>query len=149
MGTKALTTVGSLSHDRRSTRMADGWMSSGRDRWFSGSMPERRLQPLVEDASQLQRHNSAAARRTEAEAILRELDDSKQFNRGEEVEQGVSVHVRTRTKDRTAAYITLFDAIVTSTRSSSATRPTRRRSRPERQHGSDTLFNSRSTTTRT
>lgn len=124
-------------------------MSRERGRWFSGSMPGRRLQPLAEDACQLQRHNSAAAHRTGAEAILRELDDSKHFNRGEEVEQGGSVHVRTRIKDRTAAYTTLFDVIVTSTRSSSATRPTRRKSRPERQHGSDTLFNSLSTTTRT
>ncbi|KAK7712015.1 hypothetical protein SLS64_005286 [Diaporthe eres] len=104
-----------------------------------------RLQAPAEDANQLQLRNSAAAGRTAAEAILHEAGDSKQLTRDEGVEQGVSVRGRIRFKDRT---ITLFDATDTSTRSTCATKPTRR-SRPERQPGSDTSSSSRSTTTRT
>lgn len=149
-GTKALMTTTSLSHSRCRTRIVGGWTSSGKGHWSSGSMPgQRRLLAPAVDASQLQRHNSAAAHRTVAEAILREEHDSKQLNRDEGGEQGVSAHGRTKFKDRTAAYTTLFDATVTSTRSSYVTRPTRRRSRPARQLGSGTLYSSRSTTTRT
>lgn len=149
-GMKESATSTSLSHGRRPTRMVGGLTSSGRDRWSFGLMPALpRPQAPVEDASRLQRRNNAVARTIAEEVILREWDDSKQLSRDEQGEQEALVHVRTRTREQTAGHITLSDGIVTSTRSSCATRPTRRRSRLERRPGSGTSYNSRSTTTRT
>lgn len=140
-GMKASAISTSLSHDQRPTRMVGGLTSSGRDRWFFG-LP-------VEDASRLQRRYNAVARTIAEEAILREWDDSKQLSRDGQGEGEALVHVRTRTREQTVGHITLFDGIVTSTRSSCATRPTRRRYRLERRPGSGTSYSSRSTTTRT
>lgn len=149
-GTKEPITSSSLSHDRCSTRTAGEWMSSGRGRWSFASMPGRRLLLApAEDVSQLRRRNRAAALRFGAGAILWEEDDSKQLSKDEGGEEGALVTVRTRTRYQTVAEGTLCDGTVTSTRSSSATRPATRRSRPEMRPGSDTLCSSRSTTTRT